>query len=95
MRIVKIALIQIKENDPVIIEESLKSRIEKSVNTLRKTNPNLINASAFQLVEITHKWKSWTDAYSFAEFLGQRGYIMSIDEIKSDTNQYFGVQVKS
>lgn len=88
-------LIQIKENDPVIIEESLKSRIEKSVNTLRKTNPNLINASAFQLVEITHKWKSWTDAYSFAEFLGQRGYIMSIDEIKSDTNQYFGVQVKS
>lgn len=84
-------LIQIKDNNSVIIEEPLKSRIESSVNALREANPNLINAGAFQLVEITHKWKSWADAYSFAEFLGQRGYNMGVDEIKNDPNQYFGL----
>lgn len=84
-------LIQIKDNSSVIIEEQLKSRIKSSVNALREANPNLINVGAFQLVEITHKWKSWADAYSFAEFLGQRGYTMCIDEIKNDPNQYFGL----
>lgn len=83
-------LIQIKDNDSVNIEEPLKSRIESSVNALREENPNLINVCAFQLVEITHKWKSWSDAYSFAEFLGQRGYTMKVDEIKNDPNRYFG-----
>lgn len=83
-------LIQIKDNDSVNIEDLLKSRIENSVNALREANPNLINVGAFQLVEITHKWKSWSDAYSFAEFLGQRGYTMKIDEIKNDPNRYFG-----
>ncbi|MDR1717347.1 MAG: SocA family protein [Prevotella sp.] len=84
--------IQIKENDPIInIQEELRLRIDNSINTLRNTNPNLINSDAFELVEITHKWKSWADAYSFAEFLGQRGYTMRVDEIKNDPNQYFGL----
>jgi len=83
-------LIQIKDNNAIDIEEQLKSRINNSINTLKRVNPQLINADAFQLVEITHKWKSWSDAYSFAEFLGQRGYAMKIEEIKNDPNRYFG-----
>lgn len=83
-------LIQIKDNNPIDIDNSLKLSINKSIDALKRVNPRLINADAFQLVEITHKWKSWSDAYSFAEFLGQRGYAMKIEEIKNDPYKYFG-----
>ena len=72
-------------------DQNLKERIEKSIEVLRAKNPNLINTAAFQLVDITHKWKSWSDAYSFAEFIGQKSIDMSPNEIRNDPHKYYGI----
>lgn len=81
--------IWIKEKACLTIDDSLKKRIEHSIEALKKENPDLINKNAFQLVEITHKWKSWSEAYSFAEFISQRGYPMKVEEIKNDPTKCF------
>lgn len=73
------------------LDQNLKTRIEKSINALKSKNSALINAGAFQLVEITHKWKSWSEAYSFAEFIGQKSIEMNLTEIKNDPHKYFGI----
>lgn len=73
------------------IDQDLKDRIESSIKALKAKNSDLINTEAFQLVDITHKWKSWSEAYSFAEFIGQKSIDMSPSEIRNDPHKYFGI----
>ncbi len=41
------------------IDSKYKIEIESAVNTLKRINPNLINLSAFELVDLSHAWYSW------------------------------------
>lgn len=64
--------------------------INSSVEKLKSINKNLITLSSFELVEITHKWESWDNAYKFAKFLGKQSYVMPIEAIQNDRNKYYG-----
>jgi uncharacterized phage-associated protein len=62
--------------DNIEIDKELKSSIVLAVKKLRLTNPDLINYKAFDLVDISHKWKSWKMMYSLARRNGR--YSMKI-----------------
>ena len=79
-----------KEHVALPYNSSDYSKVEDAVNDLRKINSQLILMRAFQLVDITHRWESWKDAYEFAKFMDMYSYRMSVDSIRNDANRYFG-----
>lgn len=66
----------------------IEQGIDNAIIQLRSKNEQLINYPAFKLVEITHKWKSWQDAYDIANALGNGSERMLVDNICCDT-KYF------
>lgn len=42
-----------------VLDRKLKSKIDKSFDSLKSKNNELITYSAFDLVELSHKWYSW------------------------------------
>lgn len=65
------------------LDEQIKSRIDRSVEALKKENKNLIKLHAFQLVEITHKWECWKQAMKIAAVLNKGSYTMNIESIRN------------
>jgi len=45
-------------------ENPLYAKIDQAINQLRDKNPKIINYTAYQLVELTHKWDSWKFFYT-------------------------------
>lgn len=62
--------------------------IDAAIVKLRLENEQLINFTAIQLVDITHKWRSWKNAIDIAIALGNSSEKMAVDNICSDT-KYF------
>lgn len=75
---------------PLVANEDIERKIRKAIESLKEKNPNLIKSNASQLVNITHKWRSWSETYDFAEFIGQKGMPMNINDIRNDNNRFFG-----
>ena len=67
-----------------------KLLIKGEIEQLKKKNPTLVTKSAFDLVDISHQWESWQEAYGFAQFLGKQSYEMTLESIKEDRNKFFG-----
>ena len=63
-------------------------KIDKSINSLKSINKKLIELSAFELVELSHKWFSWKINYQKALQRGNFSHEISISEIKSEDKFY-------
>ena len=69
----------------------LYHRVRNAVNDLKEKNEKLVLLNAFELVEITHRWYSWSRAMDFAEFMKQLSAKMSIDSIR-DSSKIFDLK---
>ncbi|MCS4228905.1 type II toxin-antitoxin system antitoxin SocA domain-containing protein [Sphingobacterium sp. BIGb0165] len=69
------------------LAKELDSRVLRSIefalDSLIRINNNIINYSAFNLVELSHRWKCWSNNYS--SFNTEIPY----SEIKGDNQYYF------
>lgn len=68
--------------------ESLNT-IKKSVEALKNINKYIINYSATQLINITHKWDCWNNAMEYAHFCNKNSEIINNADIVKDTNKYY------
>lgn len=64
-------------------------RIYKNIKCLKEKNNRLINYSSSELVNLTHRWESWSNAYSFATFLGKLKMPMFVEDIKNDKHKAY------
>lgn len=72
------------------LEADEKEKLNESLRKVRERNENLITKSAFELVEITHKWECWNKAFKFAKFTGSGSAKMSKELIRGEKISYFG-----
>lgn len=70
------------------LDMNVKERIDASLTELKKVNDNLIQLEAFELVELTHKWSCWQNAYSVAELLSLDSFVMASSQIRESTKIY-------
>ncbi len=76
------------QSEQELLAPSLIKRITDSVDLLKKKNINLITYSAFELVEITHKWNCWSILYNYALSKGLRSIQMPSMTIKMSLKYY-------
>lgn len=57
----------INHESTAVLNQDLKKQLEESFSKLKEVNGNLILASSFQLVDLSHSWYSWQYFYSLAE----------------------------
>ena len=89
----KVELLQTPASVDDIISElsdDTAARLKDSIKVLRSINENLITYSAFELVEISHKWSCWKDAYAVATSLGVKAQSMPVESIKR-SDRHFSV----
>lgn len=65
-----------------------KQAVDNAINALRGQNPNIVKLPASRLVDITHKWKSWQNAMSMAEWIGRDFDEMPTETIRADIPYY-------
>lgn len=65
-----------------------KKKIDESVDFLKLTNNELILASPFDLVELSHLWFSWKKNYNIARSQSSRRQDIPAEDIKSETKVY-------
>ena len=70
-----------QNNDCLDINRKL---IDEQVLLLKSINPNLINYSPFELVELSHKWYSWKKNYNKAKTANVFSKSIDIQEIKDE-----------
>lgn len=61
----------------------LKIKLDAAVTRLKNANRLIVLSSAFDLVELSHKWSAWRLAMSVANLNGKGSSHMSIDDIRS------------
>ena len=71
-----------------ILDSSIQKMIDDAIEQLQVHNKQLINYPASQLVDITHKWKSWQNAIDIANILGNSSAKMSIEDICQDLKHF-------
>ncbi len=64
----KESLKKLKDTEKLIENDELKQKVDESLETLKAENNLLIITKPFDLVNISHKWKSWIRAKSLADF---------------------------
>lgn len=75
-------------NDSIRCFDEHKSMIDSQINLLISINPDLVNRSPFELVELSHKWYSWKKNYNLAKSAGNYSGIIPIQEIKNEIKIY-------
>ena len=70
------------------LSEEEKRTISSSISSLRKANSEIVLYTAFQLVNLSHRWESWKTAIAIADILGKGSEKMSIKLIR-ENEQYF------
>lgn len=74
---------ELKNETAKELETNIVFSIDSALNELIKINPNILNYSAFNLVELSHRWKCWSNNYSSVNTQ------IHFREIKSDNQYYF------
>ena len=64
--------------------EEFKNEVKRGILNLEKSNPNIILASSFKLVELSHSWYSWQYNYSLAKKEGLNSRRIPIEQIKQE-----------
>ena len=70
---------------------TVKEQIDNSIRLLRIKNENIVTYSAYELVNISHKWDCWRLSMHIAELLGKGSEPMSTQEIRTCKHQYFSL----
>ena len=65
-----------------------KRKIDQALESLYDKNPNILYASAFQLVELSHRWHSWKIMFEKAKSSGTNSTPISFQMIKFEP-KYF------
>ena len=72
-----------------ISDKELKiEQINESVEALKKINNRLVLYSAFDLVDLSHKWSCWRTTYSYARQIN-KGSISIPDNLIINSDKYF------
>lgn len=66
------------------ISEDLQMEIMNSITTMKANEPNLINADAGTLVDLSHKWSCWKKNYALARAKKTYSSRIPDEEIKKD-----------
>lgn len=72
------------------LDKRYKNIVDIAIADLKKLKINYFTMPPFKLVEISHCWTAWRDAYSFAMLCGSKQEPMSIESICSSDVKYFG-----
>ena len=72
------------------LDKKLRNIVDDAIANLKKLNVNYFSMPAFKLVEISHCWTAWRDAYSFAMLCGSKQEPMSVEAICKSDVKYFG-----
>lgn len=64
--------------------EDIKPLLDNSFTNLRKANPELIEYSAFDLVELSHQWQSWKTTYNLARQQNRKRIKIPVKLIQSE-----------
>ena len=79
----------IKDNSASLnVDESTRHLIKQSITKLIAVNPNILSYSAFQLVDLSHKWSCWQICFKVAKDNNKSSIIMPINVIESSTKYY-------
>lgn len=70
------------------LDPDFTKKIDESIDLVRSMNENLINLSAFDLVELSHLWYSWRKNYQMALDAGQRSKVIPVEDIKAEIKIY-------
>lgn len=66
----------------------LKDRVDKAIKLLRNENNEIVKYSAFELVEISHKWNSWKLSMRIAELSEKGSEPMGTQDIRNNIQYY-------
>lgn len=67
-----------------ILDKTEQKMIDRAIQSLKEKNIKLVLCSASELVDITHKWKSWKYAMVVANAMGKGSEKMNVDNICND-----------
>lgn len=65
------------------IDQSVESMIDLAISKLKAINLNLILYTAFDLVDLTHRWDCWKITYSYAKANGKGSMPIPANLIRS------------
>ena len=49
-----------------MLEDGIRVQIDNSIQRLKDINPALVGYTAFELVDLSHKWSCWQVVYNYA-----------------------------
>ena len=75
------------ENNEDKLSPTIIEQINESVDALRKINNRLVLYSAFDLVDLSHKWSCWRTTYSYARQIN-KGSISIPDNLIINSDKY-------
>lgn len=70
------------------LDLNLKGQIDIAIVALKSKNSDLINYSAFDLVDLSHKWDCWKIAFRYAQSIGKNAMPMP-KELIVMSDKYF------
>lgn len=70
------------------LDEKILLELERSIDSLKKINPNFVNLSAFELVDLSHMWYSWQHNYREATSKGVNSKLIDPNEIIKEDKIY-------
>lgn len=70
-------------------QEEHQSEVDRAIEKLKGINPDFINYTAFDLVELSHLWLSWRVAYKIAQGKNQKKYPIPANVIKGEEKFFF------
>ena len=76
------------ENNEDKLSPTIIEQINESVEALKKINNRLVLYSAFDLVDLSHKWSCWRTTYSYARQIN-KGSISIPDNLIINSDKYF------
>tara|TARA_R110000868_G_scaffold46298_1_gene153037 strand:+ start:846 stop:1376 length:531 start_codon:yes stop_codon:yes gene_type:complete len=71
-------------SDIELPSEKLKKDIDNAVGALKASNPNIILASSFDLVDLSHSWYSWQYYYGLAKRQRVNSIPIPVSDIKEE-----------
>lgn len=78
---------ELQEQDFEILGD-YRERIDRAIRSLRDTNENIVVYTASQLVDLSHKWKSWQLAIHMANTFDKGSEPMDCRLIRSNCQYY-------
>jgi len=61
----------------------LKAKLDASINQLKLINPNMVLMTAFELVELSHRWRSWKLAMYVANLNDKGSSRIDVSDIRN------------